>query len=228
MPEAAFTLLHSDPRFYLVDKAPGVSFHREGEEAGLMEALRAGLSDEALWPVHRLDRITSGLILVARSAETAARLGEAFAGREIEKYYLALSDRKPGKKQGKVAGDMAKGRGGAWRLLNSQQNPAVTQFFSYSLQPGLRLFLLRPRSGKTHQLRVALKSQSAPILGDLLYGGTPADRGYLHAYALRFELEGEGFRFVCPPSRGEAFLSETCLAALRDLGQPWDLGWPAA
>ena len=65
---------------------------------------------------------------MARSAETAARLGEAFAGREIEKYYLALSDSKPGKKQGKVAGDMAKGRGGAWRLLASQQNPAVTQF----------------------------------------------------------------------------------------------------
>lgn len=95
MPEAAFTLLHSDPRFYLLDKAPGVSFHRDGDEAGLMEALRDGLGDEAVWPVHRLDRITSGLILVARSAETAARLGEAFAGREIEKYYLALSDRKP-------------------------------------------------------------------------------------------------------------------------------------
>ncbi|AXT45385.1 MULTISPECIES: TIGR01621 family pseudouridine synthase [Chromobacterium] len=227
MPEAAFTLLHSDPRFYLLDKAPGVSFHRDGEEAGLMEALRAGLGDEALWPVHRLDRITSGLILVARSAETAARLGEAFAGREIEKYYLALSDRKPSKKQGKVAGDMGKGRGGAWRLLNSQENPAVTQFFSYSLQPGLRLFLLRPRSGKTHQLRVALKSQSAPILGDLLYGGAPADRGYLHAYALRFELEGEQFSFVCRPSQGEAFLSDVCSAMLQGLGAPWDLNWPA-
>ncbi|XLM21542.1 pseudouridine synthase, partial [Chromobacterium piscinae] len=73
---------------------------REGDAPGLMEALRAGLGDEALWPVHRLDRITSGLILVARSAEVARALGEALAGREVEKYYLALSDRKPLKKQG--------------------------------------------------------------------------------------------------------------------------------
>lgn len=72
-----------------------------------------------------------------------------------------------------------------------------------------------------------MKSQSAPILGDALYGGTPADRGYLHAYALRFELEGERFSFVCAPSHGEAFVSEVCGAALRGLGEPWDLNWPA-
>ncbi|WP_230370487.1 pseudouridine synthase [Paludibacterium denitrificans] len=75
-----YTLIHTDPRFYLVNKhACSVSFHRQGEEAGLMEALRAGLQDDALWPVHRLDRMTSGLLLVARSAAVAAQLGEAFA-----------------------------------------------------------------------------------------------------------------------------------------------------
>ncbi|WP_047237864.1 TIGR01621 family pseudouridine synthase [Chromobacterium subtsugae] len=223
-----YTLIHQDPRFYLVDKRAGASFHREGEEDGLMDALRAGLGDDALWPVHRLDRITSGLILVARSAETARQLGEALAGREVEKYYLALSDRKPLKKQGKVSGDMAKGRGGAWRLLASQDNPAVTQFFSYSVQPGIRLFLLRPRTGKTHQLRVALKSQGAPILGDALYGGGAADRGYLHAYALRFVLDGEAFSFVCPPSQGERFADPACRALLAELAEPWTLSWPGA
>ncbi|OWY39733.1 TIGR01621 family pseudouridine synthase [Xenophilus sp. AP218F] len=222
-----FSLIHTDPRFYLVCKRAGVSFHREGEEAGLMEALRAGLGDDALWPVHRLDRITSGLLLVARSAKMAARLGEMFAGREVEKYYLALSDRKPLKKQGKICGDMDKGRGGAWRLLKSRQNPAVTQFFSQSLTPGLRLFLLRPRSGKTHQLRVALKSQGAPILGDALYGGSPADRGYLHAYALRLALDGEELSFVCPPEEGEWFRGADCARALADWPAPWDWPWPA-
>ncbi|OHX14101.1 TIGR01621 family pseudouridine synthase [Chromobacterium sphagni] len=223
-----YTLIHQDPRFYLVDKHAGVGFHREGEEDGLMDALRAGLGDAALWPVHRLDRITSGLILVARSAETARQLGEALAGREVEKYYLALSDRKPLKKQGRVSGDMAKGRGGAWRLLASQDNPALTQFFSYSLQPGVRLFLLRPRTGKTHQLRVALKSQGAPILGDVLYGGSAADRGYLHAYALRFSLDGEDFRFVCPPRQGEHFTGAACRQLLDTLSAPWELSWPRA
>lgn len=223
-----YTLIHQDPRFYLVDKHPGASFHREGDAPGLMDALRAGLDDEALWPVHRLDRITSGLILVARSAGAARALGDALAGREVEKYYLALSDRKPLKKQGRVAGGMAKGRGGAWRLTEGRENPAVTQFFSYALAPGLRLFLLRPRTGKTHQLRVAMKSQGAPILGDALYGGSEADRGYLHAYALRFELDGERFAFVCPPSAGERFIGEACRDRLAELGEPWGLPWPGA
>ncbi|POZ62768.1 TIGR01621 family pseudouridine synthase [Chromobacterium alticapitis] len=221
-----YTLIHSDPRFYLLDKHPGVSFHRDGDEPGLMEALRAGLGDEALWPVHRLDRITSGLILVARSAETARALGEALAEREVEKYYLALSDRKPAKKQGRISGDMAKGRGGAWRLAQSQDNPAVTQFFSYSTRPGERLFLLRPRTGKTHQLRVAMKSLGAPILGDELYGGTMADRGYLHAYALRFALDGERFAFIQPPSQGERYADCACRALLDELGEPWAQPWP--
>lgn len=221
-----YTLIHTDPRFYLLDKHPGVSFHRDGDEPGLMEALRAGQGDEALWPVHRLDRITSGLILVARSAAAARALGEALAKREVEKYYLALSDRKPAKKQGRISGDMAKGRGGAWRLAPSQDNPAVTQFFSFSTQPGERLFLLRPRTGKTHQLRVAMKSLGAPILGDELYGGTAADRGYLHAYALRFALDGEGFAFIRPPCFGERFDHPACRAALNGLGEPWARPWP--
>lgn len=222
-----FTLLYSDPRFYLINKHPGVSFHREGEEEGLLDAVRAGLQDDAVWPVHRLDRVTSGLILLARSSQVASQFGSAFADHAVEKYYLALSDRKPQKKQGLIKGDMEKGRGGAWRLLPTQQNPAITQFFSFSVQPGLRLFLLRPHSGKTHQLRVAMKSQSAPILGDGLYGGSPADRAYLHAYALRFTLDGEAFSFVCLPEHGTAFVSEALHACLqREASAPWELAWP--
>ncbi len=216
-----YTLIHTDPRFYIISKLPGVSFHREGEEAGLMEGLRAGLADEALWPVHRLDRMTSGLLVVARSAAVAAALSAAFAGREVEKVYLALSERKPQKKQGWIKGDMEKGRGGAWRLCPSQLKPAVTRFSTESVAPGLRLFVLRPQTGRTHQLRVAMKSLSAPILGDALYGGSPADRGYLHAYALSFMLEGERHAFVCPPEAGELFGSDAFAAALLRVGAVW-------
>lgn len=220
-----FDLVHTDPRFYVIAKHPGVSFHGDGDESGLMMALREGLQDELLWPVHRLDRITSGLLLIARSQQVAANLGAAFAGREVEKYYLALSDAKPAKKQGLIRGDMEKGRGGAWKLCQSQVNPAVTQFFSHSLAPGRRLFVLRPHSGKTHQLRVAMKSLGAPILGDARYGGSDADRGYLHAYALSLTLDGELVRFVCPPQQGEHFADR----ALHDYLQqnpPWTLAWP--
>lgn len=190
-----------------------------------MDLLREALPGEALWPVHRLDRITSGLIVVARSQQDAAELGAAFAGREVEKYYLALSDAKPARKQGLIKGDMDKGRGGAWKLCKSAANPAVTQFFSHSLAPGLRLFVLRPRTGKTHQLRVAMKSLGAPILGDALYGGSAADRGYLHAYALAFTLAGEAHRFVCPPQWGERW-PQAALADYLAANPPADLPWP--
>lgn len=221
---SAYQLVHTHPQFYVIHKAPGVSFHREDDAPGLMDALRDGLQDDALWPVHRLDRITSGLIVVARSQAAAAELGAAFAGREVEKYYLALSDAKPARKQGLIKGDMDKGRGGAWKLCKSAANPAVTQFFSHSLAPGLRLFVLRPRTGKTHQLRVAMKSLGAPILGDALYGGSAADRGYLHANALAFTLAGEQHRFVCPPQWGERWPQDALvgyLAANPPAGLPW-------
>jgi tRNA pseudouridine32 synthase/23S rRNA pseudouridine746 synthase len=143
----------------------------------------------------------------------------------VEKYYLALSDAKPAKKQGLIRGDMEKGRGGAWKLCQSQLNPAVTQFFSHSLAPGRRLFLLRPRTGKTHQLRVAMKSLGAPILGDALYGGSAADRTYLHAYALALTLDGEALRFVCPPAQGSEF-AVPALAAYLQQQPPWTLPWP--
>ena len=220
-----FQLIATDPRFYVIAKAPGLGFHREDDAPGVLDVVRDGLQDAALWPVHRLDKDTSGLLLLARGQPVAAALGAAFAGREVQKYYLALSDAKPGRKQGLIKGDMDKGRGGAWRLCQSQVNPAVTQFFSHSLAPGRRLFVLRPRTGKTHQLRVAMKSLGAPILGDALYGGSTADRTYLHAYALSFALDGESFSFSCLPAHGECW-PQPQLADYLAANPPAALPWP--
>ena len=93
-----------------------------------------------LYPVHRLDKVTSGLVLLARDTEANRELSMAFAERKVEKAYLAISDQKPLKKQGWVKGDMIKGRRGAWMLTRSQDNPAVTRFVSQPLETGGRLF----------------------------------------------------------------------------------------
>jgi tRNA pseudouridine32 synthase/23S rRNA pseudouridine746 synthase len=86
-------------------------------------------------------------------------------------------------------------------LASTQINPAVTQFISQNCRPNERWFLLKPHTGKTHQLRVALKSLGAPIAGDRRYDAVEKaqheDRGYLHAYALRFEYDGEDYEFAC-------------------------------
>ncbi|QDQ27405.1 TIGR01621 family pseudouridine synthase [Chitinimonas arctica] len=216
-------ILAEDPRFILINKPAGLSFHTEADCPGVLAVLRAqtGLSD--LHAVHRLDQLTSGLLLFARGPEAAAQFGALFAERRISKHYLALSDRSPKKKQGLISGDMQKGRNGSWRLLPSRQDPATTRFYSSGLGNGLRLFLLRPLTGRTHQLRVALKSLGSPILGDSRYAGSPADRAYLHAYTLEFGLGDDIFRFVCPPEQGEHWQTEACRQSVHGFAEPWAL-----
>ncbi|BCL76660.1 RNA pseudouridine synthase [Jeongeupia sp. HS-3] len=217
-------VLHAAGDFVVAYKPPGLSFHRDGETPGLVERVR-DLYGAALWPVHRLDVITSGLLVLATSGEAASAFGERFAAREMDKLYLALSDRKPLKKQGLIAGGMAAGRGGNWRLTREAALFAKTRFVSLSVTPGLRLFALKPYTGRTHQLRVAMKSIAAPILGDARYGGSEADRGYLHATRLAFDWDDGAHAFHCPPCAGALFVSAECRAAQASL-QTLQADWP--
>ncbi|WP_261844733.1 TIGR01621 family pseudouridine synthase [Aliamphritea ceti] len=189
--------------FLLINKPAGISVHKDDQDAGLVMLLQTGLKLPELYLVHRLDRMTSGLLLLAKRKTVAAELGRQFEQRRMTKFYMALSQTKPKKKQGLICGDMLKARRGSWKLAPSQDNPALTQFFSHGLGGGLRVFLLRPVTGKTHQLRVALKSIGAPILGDSRYSGVAAERGYLHAWYLGFELSGQIYRFSCVPQETE-------------------------
>src|SRR5690606_18063514 len=126
--QPAFSLVAETAEFVLLNKAAGISFHSE-DGPGLVVLAEQQLGYK-LYPVHRLDKVTSGLILLARSSETAAELTQLFATHQIEKYYLALSLSKPAKKHGWVKGDMVPSRRGAWKLLSTQLNPAVTYFIS--------------------------------------------------------------------------------------------------
>lgn len=223
-----YRIVEQNALFIVVDKAPGVSVHNEladgSSNIGLFNRLKADFGMD-LWPVHRLDKMTSGLIVMAKSAEVAAQFGALFESHQIEKYYLAIAAGKPTKKQGIISGDMAKSRGGSYKLLRSHNNPAKTRFVSHSLLPSYRAYLLKPFSGKTHQLRVALKSIATPILGDSRYGGKPADRGYLHAYALDFELQGRRYAYTSPPTQGEYFtVLSSQLASTRWLN-PFEMPW---
>ncbi|WP_306518194.1 TIGR01621 family pseudouridine synthase [Rheinheimera sp.] len=235
--EATFQLVFEHADFVVLNKAAGVSFHSE-EGAGLV-VQAAALLGYALYPVHRLDKVTSGLIIFARSSDTAAELSALFSAQKIQKYYLALSTGKNTKKQGWVKGDMAPARRGAYKLLSSHDNPAVSYFVSTgfvsagfateqeTLPARLRLYLIKPFTGKTHQIRVALKSVSAPILGDELYQADPSDRVYLHAYALCFYYKNQDWRFVCAPDSGQYFLTSAVQQQLKsNWAAPWLLDWP--
>ena len=218
--------------FIVVDKEAGVNFHDEGDiGSGLFSLVKKQLQSQSnnaeLYPVHRLDKMTSGLVIFAKTLACAQTFGQLFNDHDIEKYYLAIGDKKPSKKQGLIKGDMAKSRRGMFKLLRTMDNPAITQFFSFSIPNKQRLYLLKPHSGKTHQLRVALASIGAPIIGDPLYYTTSkADRGYLHAFALKFNYLGESFEFISLPTMGELYLNTVVIEQLSAIKKPWQLNWP--
>lgn len=218
-------LIYDHPDFVVVSKAAGANFHSE-EAAGFVVQMSEQLNIP-LFPVHRLDKITSGLIILAKNSDSAAQFSKMFETRQIEKYYLAISLRKPKKKMGWVKGDMANARRGDYKLLTTMNNPAITQFISCALRTHERGFLIKPHTGKTHQIRVALKSLGSPIAGDERYAASEEarkeDRGYLHAYALRFTFNGQPFAFILPPDEGERFLSRECSAQLSTWAAPWEI-----
>ncbi|MBZ9610659.1 pseudouridine synthase [Rheinheimera maricola] len=223
--QSVYNLVAETAEFVLLNKAAGISFHSD-DGPGLVVMAEQQLGYK-LYPVHRLDKVTSGLILLARTSTAAAGLTQLFATHQVAKFYLALSLAKPAKKQGWVKGDMAPARRGAWKLLSSQHNPALTYFISQGFeQLPFRAFLVKPYSGKTHQIRVALKSAGAAIAGDALYQGGAADRVYLHAYALRFCLNDTEYAYVQPPTTGVLYQQLNQSNALTAWAKPWQLDWP--
>lgn len=227
-----FKIITQTDDFVVVAKSAGVNFHDEEQQgSGLFSQVKEQMKNQfaatELYPIHRLDKMTSGLVLFAKNIKSAQIFGKLFEEHSVEKYYLAISDKKPTKKQGWIKGDMVKSRRGMFKLLRSMDNPAITQFFSYSIANKQRLYLLRPHSGKTHQLRVALSSIGAPIIGDPLYNSSSiADRGYLHAYALRFNFLGTIYHYILPIDEGEYYLTQSVKDKLAELDQPWLLNWP--
>ncbi|MDA0147827.1 TIGR01621 family pseudouridine synthase [Vibrio sp. LaRot3] len=226
-----FDILFTHPQFVVINKHPNVSVHRDDGDTMLVQEVANQLGESQLYLVHRLDKMTSGILLLARTAQAASLLSQAFANRQVEKFYLAIGSKKPKKKQGLISGDMERSRRSAWKLLNSQINPAVTQFFSLAAEPGERLFLCKPHTGKTHQIRVAIKSVGSAIVGDPIYNpSSHSDRGYLHAFALRFSYLEDTFEFICDPrdyqALGSKWHQSTTSEGIDQWLEPWSLTWP--
>lgn len=232
---SGLTIVHETKGLLFIDKPPGLSFHASGAlgDPGILPLLRESeYGTERLHSVHRLDRVTSGLLMVAKSAEAAREVGMLLREQRIHKYYVACTARKPSKKMGRVSGDMERSRRGSWKLLRSMENPAVTDFISRTAgdddAPTRRALLLKPRTGRTHQLRVALKALSSPVLGDPMYAAAhdaaKEERAYLHATALRLPAgmpaltdDASPIEVVCAPTAGAAFNT----AAFRDAWTFW-------
>ncbi|MBA2384389.1 MAG: RluA family pseudouridine synthase [Actinobacteria bacterium] len=200
-----------DEHLLVVDKPAGLVVHPGAGNAtgtlvhGLLELDAAGGDEERPGIVHRLDRDTSGLLVVARSEEAHARLQDAIRRREVERRYLALVKGTPRSRTGRI--DAQIGRDRIDRSRHSLDTPtpreAVTWFEVLELLDPRTLLEVRLQTGRTHQIRVHLAAIELPVCGDPLYGvagDLGLERQFLHAAALAFDhpLSGERIETESP------------------------------
>jgi 23S rRNA pseudouridine1911/1915/1917 synthase len=197
-PSAPFTVVYEDDELLVVDKPAGVVVHParghwtgtlaqalSGRAAGGEEPWRAGI-------VHRLDRDTSGLLVVAKSDATHRALKALLAGRRMRREYLALVDGHPEARSGTV--DAPIGRHRRDRALMSvdtdQPREARTHFEIERLLPAASLLRVVLETGRTHQIRVHMAAIGHPVCGDPQYGVRGRyglSRQFLHAERLALE-----------------------------------------
>jgi tRNA pseudouridine32 synthase/23S rRNA pseudouridine746 synthase len=182
-------LLYRDGLMLVVDKPAGLSVHRGPKGGASLEdyfdALRFGLPrDPAL--AHRLDKDTSGCLVLGRHRKALAALGLLFKQRRIGKTYWALVEGKPDADDGTI--DMALGKlddtRGWWMKPDPNGQPAQTTWKILGHHDGLTWLALEPLTGRTHQLRVHCAAMGWPILGDPIYGSAPRTGGpILHLHS---------------------------------------------
>jgi tRNA pseudouridine32 synthase/23S rRNA pseudouridine746 synthase len=178
-------VLFIDGEAIVIDKPAGLAVHpgpstRDSLEDHL-DALRFGFRRPPS-PVHRLDRDTSGCLLLARNARAHNSFARAFDEGRVEKSYVAVLDGVPDAGEGRIDLPLAKisSREAGWRMVpDPNGKPAVTEWRRLAERDGRALVLFTPRTGRTHQLRVhAASGLGLPIAGDPVYGGSsPAFAG---------------------------------------------------
>ncbi len=211
---APFTVAYEDEHLMVIDKGAGVVVHparghREGTLAQLLAPLLAGGEDDAEFErkgiVHRLDRDTSGLLVVARSQEAHSRLQAAIAARLVEREYLALVQGRPPARSGTIDAPIGRDPRVRTRMAidGAGAREARTHFTLERALAEHSLLRLRLETGRTHQIRVHLQAIGHPVCGDREYGGAGAlglERQFLHATRLAFAhpLNGEPIECSSP------------------------------
>jgi 23S rRNA pseudouridine1911/1915/1917 synthase len=205
-----FTIAYEDEHLLVVDKGPGLVVHparghREATLAQLLGETAAGGDPERAGIVHRLDRDTSGLLIVSRSEEAHRRLQAALARRLIEREYLALVQGRPPARTGTIDAPVGRDPRVRTRMAVGGLHPreARTHFTLERVLTGASLLRLRLDTGRTHQIRVHLQAIGHPVCGDPEYGTAGLfglERQFLHATRLAFDhpLTGERVEVVSP------------------------------
>jgi 23S rRNA pseudouridine1911/1915/1917 synthase len=216
-----FRIAYEDEHLLVVDKAPGVVVHParghpQGTLAQLLGGHAGGGDPQRAGIVHRLDRDTSGLLVISRTDESHRLLSAALARREIEREYLALVQGRPPARSGTIEAPIGRDRRMRTRMAvrDARQaqgrragrggREARTHFTLERALAHTSLLRLRLETGRTHQIRVHLQAIGHPVCGDPEYGTRGAlglERQFLHATRLAFDhpMSGERVDVSSPP-----------------------------
>jgi 23S rRNA pseudouridine1911/1915/1917 synthase len=217
-------ILYEDAEVIAVDKPAGMVVHAgAGRHSGTLVnallhhfgSLAKGGGEERPGIVHRLDRFTSGVLLVARTDAAHRSLAAQFAGRTVEKVYLALVHGRVKADQGRIEKPISRDPVRRIRMTarRGEGRAAITEYRVLERFAGFTYLEVRIRTGRTHQIRAHFASIGHPVAGDRLYGApattaglAPLERTFLHAHRVRFAhpATGEPVTVVSPLAAGLA------------------------
>lgn len=204
-------ILFQDARFVVLNKPAGLKVHPGPGGGPSVEDAFPALSrrKDGPWLAHRLDADTAGCLLVALRKAALLAAQEAFAAGRAEKtYWAAVRGTPPGERGTIEAPLLKRSTGRAWRMVaDPAGQPAVTEWRVLGRAEGLAWLELRPRTGRTHQVRVHCAALGCPILGDPVYGD---GAGPLHllARALDLDLDPPVAATAAPPVHMRAALAQ--------------------
>jgi 23S rRNA pseudouridine1911/1915/1917 synthase len=194
--ELPLGVVYEDEHLLVVDKPAGVVVHPAPGHGtgtlvhGLLGRVAGGEAPERPGIVHRLDRDTSGLLVVARTEEAYEALQGLVRRRELERRYKALVRGRPQSWRGRIEAPIGRDRSDPTRRSLDTDSPrdAVTHFEVERLLDGHALLDVRLETGRTHQIRVHLAAIGLPVVGDSVYGvpEPPLEHQFLHAWRLAF------------------------------------------
>jgi len=192
-------VLYRDDDLIVLDKPAGIPVHA-GPKGGIvlmdgLDALRFG-AERRPELAHRLDKDTSGCLVLGRTGPSLAAIGKLFAAGRIAKTYWAVVRGLPEADAGRIDAPLAKRdqNRGWWMMVDPKGSPAVTEWRVLGRGPGLAWLELRPLTGRTHQLRAHTAHVGLPILGDPIYGRSPANGPRLHLHARAVTIPARGRR----------------------------------
>src|SRR5579872_4815060 len=186
-------LLYRDGLILVIDKPAGIAVHKGPKGGDNLEsyftALRFGLPRSPAL-AHRLDRETSGCLVLGRHHKALERLGQLFKQGKIGKTYWAVVEGEPQAEEGLIDLALARldARRGWWMKTDPLGLPAQTRWKILGVRNGHSLLALSPLTGRTHQLRVHCAAMGFPILGDAIYGTGTADGPRLNLHARGIEI----------------------------------------